>query len=1099
MQFVRLDIAGFKSFPEPCSIPFAPELTAIVGPNGCGKSNIIDALRWVMGETTPRHIRGGDMDDVIFAGTQTRPSRNIAEVTLVLDDIDHKKTSFPIKQKKLTLTRSIERDKGSTWQCQSHELRSKDVRLLFADLATSARSHMIIAQGDVTQLINATPQQRRHRLDEAADTSGLQIRRSQTEQKLQAAERNLVRLKDTMGEIQRQKKDLDRQAKHAKRYSTIQNLIYQTEKDYMLQQWQRLNATLLHKKQHALDDEHKRNDLTKQHQKLQKACDVLKPQIDEARLEEEQARDDLEACILELRLLDSQQAQRQEQHKNALQRKKELEQDRQHLDNQRLDIEQALKKEQQVLQNLDSSNPSPQEALTRRDQLKAQLQEQKRTHLQQQKDYAHYQAQVESNQAALKDIDARTAQLHAQLKALTERQKNLTSIKVQEQAVQRCTNETQRAREHAERCSQAYHALAAQYQGTLEQERLLEQLRDASDQPKTSKPLSAALDIDKGYEQALIAAFDDSLHDSTAQDAPNHWCAPFDAPSFQQDPPLPNGIPSLLQHVRAPAYLQRKLKNVGIIDSYEQAQAYQTQLHPGQRLVTKDGACLRWDGLRKRQATKSTQAWFKNQQEQWQKCKQTRLDLETQRANKEKELKEAQKQLAQCQQEEQRAHDALQQAQRAWQTIESTRQHLEQTMQDLTQERKACEHNKQALKQNPIKPDDAALQKLERAYLDVENQVRQSQQQQQTRVQRQKDAENAIQEWQKRQHDVAQRLNEIDQRLETHGQPAPATDKDLEHKKNALQKDKQRLEQDYHQARQQRQDLQEEHHQQESDLKEVRGRLKAMQENTQNQDDAQPILDEKQRLERELKATYQFDPNTIDPKTTQHNQPHEHIDKLKRQREAIGNVNLLAEKELAVLNERLATLENEHQDLMTTINKLNSAIKQISQESQKRIEEAFHNTNKHFKQLFTTMFGGGKAYLELTDTRNPLEAGLEIYANPPGKKLRRLSLLSGGEKALTALCLIFALFLTHPPPICILDEADAALDEANTQKLCALLQRLTQQFQTRFLIITHSPITMHAMQRLYGITMNEAGVSQMIQVNLQQAEALAEQTTSRAS
>jgi len=1110
VQFVRLDIAGFKSFPEPCSIPFTPELTAIVGPNGCGKSNIIDALRWIMGETTPRHIRGGDMDDVIFAGTQARPARNIAEVSLVLDNIDHKKTSFPIKQKKLTLTRSIERDKGSTWQCQSHELRSKDVRLLFADLATSARSHMIIAQGDVTQLINSTPQQRKRHLEEAADTSGLHIRRSQTEQKLQATEKNLIRLKDTMSEIQRQKKELERQAQHAQRYSTIQTLIYQNEKDYLLQQWQRIEASLAQKKQHVLDNEQKRNDLTEQHQQLQKACDDLKPHIDEARLEEEQAREELEECSLNLKLLDSQQAQQHEQAQNAQQRKKELEQDRQHLDNQRIDIEQALHKEQQILDQSQKSSTTGASAkqtaalLTQRDQLKAQLDEHKRTHLQQQQAYARYQAHVDNNETTLRDLDARLKHLQTQLNAVTEQQKKQGNLKSHEQALQRCQGETQRAHQHTESCSQQHHELKAQYQGIIEQERLLKQLRDTSEHSDTEdapSPLSSVLDIDKGYEQAVIAAFDDSLHDSTTQDASPHWRDPFDASSFQQDPPLPDGVASLLQHVRAPAYLARKLNNVGIVDSYEQAYESHKQLLPGQRLVTKDGACVRWDGLCKKHATKSTGAWFKNQQEQWQKCQTTKKQLEAQQAQQEKAFKEAQQRLRQCQQEEQRAQSALQQAQKAWQQNIGTQQHLEQTMQTLLQEQKACQQSGRALQQKPIHPsNEAEMQQTETAYLDIENQLRERQQQEHMQAQRQKDALASIQAWQKRQHTISEHLKEIDQRLATHKQPSTISDKDLDSKRRALQKDKQRLEKHYHTSQQQRQDLQDEYHQQESDLKEVRGQLKAMQDTMPNQDDIQPILEEKKRLEQELQLTYQLDPHSLSQKQPSQNK-HDlrDIDKLKRQREAIGSVNLLAEKELAVLSARLTTLENEHQDLLTTINKLQRAIKQLRQESQKRIDEAFRHTNKHFKELFATMFGGGTAYLELTDARSSAESGLEIYAHPPGKKMRRLSLLSGGEKALAALCLIFALFLTHPPPICILDEADAALDEANTQKLCALLQRLTHQFDTRFLIITHSPITMHAMKRLYGITMNEAGVSQMIPVNLQQAEALAEQTTSRAS
>ena len=546
MEFTRLDISGFKSFPEPCSLLFSHELTAIVGPNGCGKSNIVDALRWVMGENAPKQIRGNDMEDVIFAGTEKRPARNIAEVTLHIDHVDYQKTSFPLKQKNILITRTIERQKGSFWRSQQHNLRARDVRILLADLAASHKSHMIVNQGDIGNFIQATPHERKNLLEQAAGIGGLNMRKQESEQKLLAAEKNLARIEDIAQELKQQQKELERQAKHAARYKKLQELIYQSDKQQLSQQWNKIQNNWLEKKRQAQHYEESLFQLENQKRNAHNALATLKPPLETCRQQEDTLRLELEELQLQLQLLVSEQKQAESAQQNALIRLNELKKDRTHLLNVLKDADQALKRAQQSLaeqerQNTASQTRERQNMQKQADELKKTIATYRQKNLAQQQEYAKKQALKHSAEQRLNELTALCLDAEKRLKEKQQQKKNLPEqqdIQALEQACHQSTQQAKKAQDAYDKTHATLLRLQAEYHAICEQEKTLNQLHGQ----QQDKTISQSIRVDKGYEKALLAAFDDSIDATTEHTESHYWQShiqPFETDKTPKPSPPP--------------------------------------------------------------------------------------------------------------------------------------------------------------------------------------------------------------------------------------------------------------------------------------------------------------------------------------------------------------------------------------------------------------------------------------------------------------------------------------------------------------------------------------------------------------------------------
>ncbi|MBC6497353.1 MAG: AAA family ATPase [Alphaproteobacteria bacterium GM7ARS4] len=1121
MEFDRLEIVGFKSFYEPCTLTFHPELTAIVGPNGCGKSNIVDAIRWVMGETAPRYIRGGDMDDVIFAGTQQRPPRNIAEVTLSLSHVDTQHTTFPIKQKTIHITRSIERSKGSTWRCHNDIVRARDVRLLFADSATHARSSMMIGQGDIVQLIQNTPQARRTMLEEAAGIGGLNIRRTEAEQRLQASEKNLQHIQETLQQLKTRHHDIQRQAKHTKRYRTLMDTLREAERLYLYQQWQRAHYHWAQHHQRMGAHNETRQQLEKEKKDLQKRYDAIAPKRDHY----QKVQQDIQT---EKQQLERQRHEHTAQEKYHAQQQhiiekhlKESEQEYTHTQQELEDIQAVLTEKQNAYRLWQREHPAPSHntqethALT---ELERRLHAERRALLEAQKTLAHME---EKKNALIKKAQTLSHDLatHEKTATIDDRKQRYARAMQERDASERHLNASKhaltQAEQHAQKTNAHAHALSSERTRIADKISVLEQWHSAN-LSKNRQPhaqphkQSHAIAVQQGYEQALDAAFDDhSLDASSDSTHPCHWHT-WD--NQDTPPPLPPGIKSLYHYVtKSPPYTHRRLLYTGVVEENNpHIHTLHQSLKPGQRLVTKEGSLWRWDGYAKKDPAHPSTSWSKRQTQELEQLYRQQKTL----AHK---IKDAQKQQEDAQAHHHQARATLerayaddqektllcQQAQRDHEAQEQQKRQAQQEQTAIAKERPLIDA---AIEQASAIINKTPLETLEQAYLEKKHRLQNQEHNARLYTQQKQEHHNNIDAWEQRKKKVMEHQRIVKKRWDESQKHA------IEHRGMPAHfaKQKKTLDVAWYQWEKKSLaikplllDMQAECQTIERRQRDIDTTLKAVQrQQTTTQQDLTTALEHKKRKEREFTITYGIEAETLMHHSSHDMRPPsdkdsarqlETLERLKKQRESLGNVNLLAEEQLIAIEKERTHIEQEYNDMTHAIAKLHNAITRINNESRQRLRKAFTESNTHFKKIFRQLFGGGTASMKLTDHQDLLESGVDIFVTPPGKKLQRISLLSGGEKTFAALALIFAFFLVKPPPICILDEVDAALDDHNTEKLCAFLRNINKEFKTRFIVITHNIITMRAMEHLYGITMAEPGVSQCVHVNLNKAEALMEQ------
>ena len=1150
MKFSRLRLLGFKSFVEPSEFVIERGLTGVVGPNGCGKSNLVEALRWVMGESSYKNMRASGMDDVIFSGSGTRPARNTAEVTLFLENSDRTAPAAFNDADELQVSRRIEREAGSVYRINGKEARAKDVQLLFADQSTGARSPSMVGQGRIGELIQAKPQARRALLEEAAGISGLHTRRHEAELRLRAAEQNLERLDDVVGELESQIESLKRQARQAARFKNLSADIRKAEATLLHLRWtlakaqeaeaksalavatslvgERAEAQMHAAKEQAIGA-HRLPEL--RDAEASSAAAVQRLSIARTQIEEEAARIRARQAELEKRI----------GHLDAdIRREEQMVRDN-------ADVLHRLAEEEASLQ-ADNAGAVDREIATRAafEEASAKLALSEGALSKLTAERAEAAAARQQAERALRDSAERRDRLRRQV-AEVERESDEIAQRIAgladpaekrrlvDQAAEKLAL-AESAAVAAERAVAEARSAEAHLRSPLQEARG-ELARIETEARTLARILNASggglfpavleqIRVRKGYETALGAALGEDLDLPLDPGAPAHWAG---AEEDASDPVLPDGIQSLASVVDAPRQLSRRLAQIGIVEA-NVGRRLQPLLRPGQRLVSRDGALWRWDGM-----VASADAPTAAAQRLAQKNRLAELDAEAVistrklraaeealgaaetgvRASVESE-KDCRQAWRNAQHEVESARDALAKAERAAGELSSRRAALAEARSRLDDGQAEVEAaHAEAERALAAAPDLGDLQAhLDRTAADVARdratlaEARASHEglrrEAEARVRRLAAIAGERQSWTARAENADRQIATLSSRRdEAAGERDALADApdELDARRRALLSQLSEAE-SLRKAAADR--LQEAETRQQAADKAATASIQALATAREERARAEERLTAADDRRREVEARIQEALNTpphlvfrytgieADAPMPDMADVERQLDRLKIERERLGAVNLRAEDEQKELSERLETIVSEREDIIEAIRKLRQGIQSLNREGRERLLAAFDVVNGHFQRLFSHLFGGGTAELQLIESEDPLEAGLEILARPPGKKPQTMTLLSGGEQALTAMALIFAVFLTNPAPICVLDEVDAPLDDHNVERFCNLMDEMAASTETRFIIITHNPITMARMNRLFGVTMAEQGVSQLVSVDLQAAEQMRE-------
>ncbi len=1174
MHFQRLRISGFKSFVEATEFRIEPGLTGVVGPNGCGKSNLLEALRWVMGATSAKAMRAEGMDDVIFAGASTRPARNHAEVLLQIDNTERKAPAQFNHHPMLEVVRRIDRGAGSTYRVNGVETRARDVQLLFADASTGANSPSLVRQGQISELIGAKPSNRRRILEEAAGVSGLHTRRHEAELRLRAAEANLDRLDDVTRELESTLNRLKREARQAERYKRLSAEIRALQGAAMISRWEEARAGL-ELARHALTAAEATlaaatAQATGATAAALNATEALKPLREEEQIaavvlqrltierdrverEEAQAQADVTRLKGEIARISNDQARESQIVDDAaatldrLQR--ELEDVERLLANapERLpELETALKaadaaraaadaqveklaseaaaeqaRRRAALLRIEEAERAVRAGQGRVDEARSRLGRNERALDQARLDRAALSA------AADPDASAAAVRLKTAIDALNAARSAIEAAEAARADAQMAESD---ARDEARQADDRLRRLKTEAQALA-----------ALTRPAAKSGYPAALESvkpDRGFEAALAAALGEDLDAALDPRAPSFWSG-----AQTKGCEWPQGASPLAPLVNAPPELAARLAMTALVDRLEGADL-QASLPVGARLVSREGDLWRWDGFVARaeaekpaakrlaqkarleeveaeivQLTPSTEAAAVAHRAAADRVRDSEAAVRHARtlpAQYERAVsvarEEVERHAREAARREARAQSLDETITRFAAETEAAREALTSSEVELAQLAQSVEAARTEAPKEIGSTHDAALADARasaasarqaeaeaRGAVDGERRARDGRQ-------RRKDGlARDLADWSRRTEAARQRVLDLERdraRAETELERAAELPTEISARRIRLLDEfnvaeaRRRKAADALTAAESaaaaadREDRAAE--QRASEAREARAAASARQE---------AAHEKLASVAEQVRETTKLEPAQLAARMTEEAVAvpadpagaEQLLRNLERDRDSLGAVNLRAEEEAAEHALRLDAMRSERADLTGAISRLRGGIEELNGEGRERLLAAFELINESFKTLFQTLFNGGQAELRLVESDDPLEAGLEIFACPPGKRLAAMTLMSGGEQALTATALIFAVFLANPSPICVLDEVDAPLDDANVDRFCRLLDEMRRRTGTRFIAITHNPVTMSRMDRLFGVTMAERGVSQLVSVDLVQAELLAAQ------
>jgi chromosome segregation protein len=1149
LHFNKLRLVGFKSFVDNTELLVELGLTGVVGPNGCGKSNLVEGLRWAMGETSAKQMRGKEMDDVIFGGTSTRPPRNVAEVVLSLDNSQRAAPAQFNDDTELEVSRRIERDKGSTYRVNGKEVRARDVQLLFADSSTGARSTAMVSQGRIGAIIAAKPEQRRALLEEAAGITGLHSRRHEAELRLKGAETNLDRLDDILITLDTQLQSLKKQSRQATRYRNLSDHIRKAEAILFHLRWSISNVEL---------DEWRGKFTTIQAQVTEltaMAGAATINQVESAeklpKLRETEAEiaAELHSLTIAREGLDEEEARVRHTALEADNRRQQLERDEEREqaiteDSGGAVIRLTEEREQIELSREGESGAQKiaQELLERSNETVKMLESQMN---QLTENVAASEAQRNGLSNRLREIDARMDRLKLRRQEIMSQRADIESQSPDPETVvgaeagleearaaleyvqqQRDILEEQRteAQEKIQKATSELQEVSAIKTALDAEEKTLERIL-TSNEGELWPPMIDEVIVEPGFETALGVAMGEDLSVSSDEAAPAHWRS---FPPYDIIQALPGKIQPLSDVVKGPAALTRRLSQIGIVDDDKQGKILSPLLTQGQRIVSKTGSVWRWDGFTVSSGA-TTAAAARLEQRNRQNEVQLQLNAAQKKVNVAQLIHEnACKNEEEIRGDEHTTREAINAAEHKLNEardfvskikgkvtayasrVEGLADASQANVQDIEEtviSQNAAKYQFDSITDPVAERNQIAIIRAELAERRAEQLSNQSQygalvREAEERAQRLFSIASEIQSWQQRHEASSKQLDALKERRESiretlvklEAKPAEITaQREILLESIEISTTKRSTAADALQAAENT--LREADNiwrESEAALAQAREQMVRTEGSVEQARQTCLTISERVRDQLNCRTDQLFKMAELkeDVPLPELEASERRVDRLQRERETMGPVNLRAEQESNDMNEQINNLNAEREDLIQAIAKLRHGISELNREGRARLLSSFKEVNIHFQNLFMRLFGGGHAHLELTESDDPLDAGLEILARPPGKKLQALSLLSGGEQALTALALLFSVFLTNPAPICVLDEVDAPLDDANVDRFCTMLEEMAAAEKTRFLVITHHRMTMARMDRLFGVTMSERGVSQLVSVDLQHATEL---------
>ena len=1152
MHLLEVKISGFKSFVDGVTFTINEGLTGIVGPNGCGKSNILESIRWVMGASSAKALRGAEMDDVIFAGSDERPQRDIAEVTLKIDNSDHLAPDPFRFEDIIEISRKIRRGIGSTYRINGKEVRAKDVQLLFADASSGANSPALVRQGQVSELINAKPENRRKVLEEASGISGLQARRHEAVIKLNATEANLERVSEIIITIEEQVSSLKKQAQKAERYRGLAGLIRGLQAYLADNRYKSMESSVGQTNQSLHEIDLQISDHMVEINQTNRAIEQVEEKLPDARQEMAIA----EAVIRQLEI-----------------KKFAFERDLQ-------EISEKTANANATLERLDKDIARENEIAREADEIITRTNDELKSH--------NFETTADEEIAELNksanELNDQIKEIEGKLnEAIASKAKNENQLLSRKQELARLESEKQRlgnivarlekdvndlgnaqldetlitqAKERLEQSVKAIERAEADYKTYLTELQKLEgedrENRNIHDdlQNKSNaifaqiKALNAVLgredgkqstlitqiQVKAGFEKAFAAAIGEDL-DANLKNGDIFWNG-ADIPKIEWHESLKTSQ-SLAEIVTAPNELAARLATIKIVDDA----IFNSSILPplGCRYVTLAGDVKRWDGFIKTHNAPNAQAKRLEQKNRiialeaeleplkaqipeiaakLAKTKSTLASLRDKSNNERSKHPSLMMNVQNCQKN---LNDLIAVQARNNDRIEMARENLAQAQHNhikIEEEIKEKTHifNEEQLGlsslsnelENIIAESSVSLNQKRQSLADIRAKINQINSEAESQKAKIASLKAQLNNWSARKENCIIRIKE----LEAEKAKTELVLNELSGKPDAIEQERQKALSDFPLAEARRAKAADILAVSESELRNLQSALRQSENNraqlmtTQSglQATRQSWLERLEDLKTEILNQFDCDPVDLENHAQERlgniyngldvDKAQSRLNRALLDRDDLGGVNLNADIELKEQSERAQKLDNERNELVAAVKKLRNAIEEINAEGREKLIKAFDIVNGHFSQLFTTLFNGGQAHLALTETDDPLGGGLEVYACPPGKRLQSMTLMSGGEQALTATALIFAVFLSNPAPLSVLDEIDAPLDDANVERFCALLNEMRNRTKTRFIVITHHPITMARMDRLFGVTMAQKGVSQLVSVDLSRAETL---------
>ena len=1136
MKFQSVRISGFKSFLEPIEIEINKGLTGIVGPNGCGKSNIVEAIKWIMGENSARQMRGDGMDDVIFAGTDERPSRNFAEVTIKLNNSEKKAPAAFNHLSEIEISRKIEREKGSIYRINGKQVRSRDVQLIFADSGTGARSSGIVSQGRIAQIIDASPENRRGILEEAANIKGLHSRRHEAELKLNAASNNLDRLLDIEKTYKEQLVELEKQGRKAARYRSIGDRLRKAEAT--------LFSTLLF-------------NAKKEYNILKNELHTVTENVSKAQIEVSKnttSKLDILSKIPILRNIEAEKAtilqslnitkikleEKQTSAKIALN----------NIIGQITQLEKDTSRENQIEEDAEKSLSS---LILEEENLKI--------------DTKNFSSKISEATQAVKSLKIKSDEADKKLSSITSEIYTINSDKSDlerriinlNEKIENTQNQISKFNlENYSKTLEANEIKILDLQKLIsENDLLIDTFKKKLTQLETleltltkEKNIAANILNQTNAEINTLSSLlgDDSLNRNTLEKNINttdhledaigsvlgetllapiysnneiienttYWRDGFD---IKLTSPLPKEAMPLISKIKSSSILETALQGVGIVENEELAFKLQKKLTYGQALTTAEGGLWRWDGFVQPKGVKNSYserlqqiARFKVLQSQLPSQKESVFLIDKKLIEYSENIKKYRTDIIKLQSTLSGLNSdsnrlELENSKMEIQLTSSALLIKELKNTEVTSKVELIELKKQIshiVNLPSLLADELSIRNNAEQFrnnlteaMAAEQQIKNHESFQLRNIAQIKHQKES---WITRKQEAKSRLSSLHERLEFSKNEMDR----LSNLPNDFDKKEEQIRIEIEAAIINRNLAADKLVITETSQNDAEKLEKESEKNVsmlrENMIKVQALLDlahtkilnieerifEKLRIKSDqlsdltgIKENNEIDSNIEALEKT--------VERLLNERESLGAVNLRAEEEMNEMNDKIEIMFKERIDLEEAIEKLRNGIFELNKEGRERLKKSFTVVNENFKNLFQKLFGGGNAELKLVGHDDPLQAGLEVLASPPGKKMQLLSLLSGGEQALTAISLIFSVFLCNPSPICILDEVDAPLDDTNVGRFCDLLNKIAEETNTYFMVITHHRLTMAKMDRLFGVTMEQKGISKLVSVDLEQA------------